>query len=69
MHLKINAFIIFETEITKNLIDLKLNIVVFTIANNTFMIIMKDFHTTFNDVAFDEIIIDIDFIVFDTLKM
>ena len=74
MHLKVNAFVILEAEITKNLIDLKLSIVVFTIANskiicNAFMIITKNFHIVFNDITFSEIIIDIDFIVFNTLKV
>ena len=68
MHLKINAFIIFKVEVAKNLIDLKLS-TISTIANNAFMIITKDFHITFNDTVLNEIIIDINFIVFDTSKM
>ena len=73
MHLRIDALVILEVKIAKSFIDSKLSIVS-TIANskticNSFMIITKSFHTTFSDAAFDEIIIDIDFIVFDTSKV
>ena len=72
MHLRINAFVIFKVKIAKNFIDLKLSTVVFIITNskiiyNVFMIITKSFHTIFDN--FNEIIIDIDFIIFDTSKM